>query len=128
MCGKAAPFRKALLEPYGGYASNARKEKQFTSDIMVEFVAKESVMRTMAAILGEPKTAIAAAPAESRVLLRNVSWKTYESLLDDLADCSAPRLTYKRGLLEIMSPQAKHESIKEIISLLIGMVVCEEFE
>jgi Uma2 family endonuclease len=95
---------------------------------MVEFVAKESVIRTMAAILEEPKTAIAAAPAETRVLLRNISWKTYESLLEDLADCSAPRLTYKRGLLEIMSPQAKHESIKEIISLLIGMVVCEEFE
>src|SRR6266480_3954078 len=82
----------------------------------------------MAVILEEPKTAIAVEPAESRVLLRNISWKTYESLLEDLADCSAPRLTYKRGLLEIMSPQAKHESIKEIISLLIGMVVCEEFE
>ena len=81
----------------------------------------------MAAILEEPKTAIAAAPAESRVLLRNISWKTYESLLEDLADCSAPRLTYDRGDLEIMSPQAKHESAITTIKLLIG-VISEELQ
>jgi len=81
----------------------------------------------MAAILEEPKTAIAAEPAESRVMLRNISWKTYESLLEDLADCSAPRLTYDRGDLEIMSPQAKHESVNETIVLLMG-IVSEELE
>src|SRR2546429_5543671 len=74
----------------------------------------------MAAILEEPKTAIAAAPAESRVLLRNISWKTYESLLEDLADCSAPRLTYDLGDLEIMSPEAKHENASKTITLFVG--------
>ena len=81
----------------------------------------------MAAILDEPRTAIVVEPAESRVLLRNISWKTYESLLEDLADCSAPRLTYDRGVLEIMSPQAKHEFVKETIVLLMG-IVSEELE
>jgi len=81
----------------------------------------------MAAILEEPKTAIAAEPGESRVLLRNISWKTYESLLEDLSDCSAPRLTYDRGVLEIMSPQAKHENANTTIKLLIG-VISEELE
>ena len=94
---------------------------------MVEFVAKESVIKTMAAIFEEPKTAIAAAPAESRVLLRNISWKTYESLLEDLADCSAPRLTYDRGDLEIMSPQAKHENASKTITLFVG-VISEELQ
>jgi len=81
----------------------------------------------MAAILEEPKTAITVKPAESRVLLRNISWKTYESLLEDLADCSAPRLTYDRGVLEIMSPQAKHENANTTIKLFIG-VISEELE
>ncbi len=81
----------------------------------------------MAAILEEPKTAIAVRPAESRVLLRNISWKTYESLLEDLADCSAPRLTYDRGDLEIMSPQAKHENASKTITLFVG-VISEELQ
>ena len=89
---------------------------------MVEFVAKESVIKPMAAILEEPKTAIAAGPEESRVLLRNISWKTYESLLEDLADCSAPRLTYDRGDLEIMSPQAKHEDATQSVDLLMAII------
>ena len=65
------------------------------------------------------------APAESRVLLHNVSWETYESLLTDLEDCSAPRLTYDRGELEIMSPEAKHEAINEAVKVLVS-VLCEE--
>ncbi|HJZ68558.1 MAG TPA: Uma2 family endonuclease [Blastocatellia bacterium] len=81
----------------------------------------------MAAILDETETPTAVKPAESRVLLHNVSWATYESLLEDLADCSAPRLTYDRGDLEIMSPQAKHEGVNETIKLLIG-VVSEELD
>jgi Uma2 family endonuclease len=81
----------------------------------------------MAAILNEIERATVIEPAESRVLLRNISWKTYESLLEDLADCSAPRLTYDRGDLEIMSPQAKHEAINETVKLLIA-IVSEELD
>ena len=81
----------------------------------------------MAAILNEPKNAIALEPAESRVMLRNISWETYERMLQDLADCSAPRLTYDQGDLEIMSPQAEHEIINETIKLLLSLV-SEELE
>src|SRR5215831_903884 len=80
----------------------------------------------MAASITE-STSFAVEPAESRVLLHNVSWATYESLLEDLQDCSAPRLTYDRGDLEIMSPQAKHEGVNETIKLLVG-VVSEELD
>jgi len=76
----------------------------------------------MAAILDETETPTAVKPAESRVLLHNVSWATYESLLEDLADCSAPRLTYDRGDLEIISPQAKHEDATQTINLLMAIV------
>jgi Uma2 family endonuclease len=45
---------------------------------------------------------------ESRVLLRGVTWETYERLLDDLGD-SRVRLTYADGDLEIMAPSHSHE-------------------
>jgi len=32
-------------------------------------------------------------PPEQRVILHNVGWETYERLLADLQDSSAPRLT-----------------------------------
>lgn len=38
------------------------------------------------------------------VLLRNISWPTYESLLEDLSEQPRMRLTYDQGLLEIMTP------------------------
>lgn len=81
----------------------------------------------MSAILNEIETPIAFEPAEARVVLRNISWETYERMLEDLTDCSAPRLTYDRGDLEIMSPQARHEVINETIKLFLSLV-SEELE
>jgi Uma2 family endonuclease len=45
----------------------------------------------------------------SATLLHGVSWRTYESLLKDYVNRSTPRLTYDRGILEIMSPLKLHE-------------------
>ena len=39
-----------------------------------------------------------------RVTRRHVSWETYERLLAEHEQCSSPRFTYDRGVLEIMSP------------------------
>lgn len=36
-------------------------------------------------------------PAEGRVLLRNVSWETYERFIDEREERSAPRFFYDRG-------------------------------
>lgn len=66
-------------------------------------------------------------PSEQRVVLRNVGWDTYESLLRDLEDSSAPRLTYDRGTLEIMSPLRQHEELNRTINLFVE-VVTEEWE
>ena len=68
----------------------------------------------MATVLSPPQA------AERRVVLHNISWATYQRLLDELADCSTPRLTYDRGELEIRSPPAKHEDVNESIKLLVN--------
>ena len=57
--------------------------------------------------------------AEQKVLLSNVSWETYERLLEDHRDSSAPRFTFDRGALEIMSPSPEHEKFNRRIAQLV---------
>jgi Uma2 family endonuclease len=64
-------------------------------------------------------------PAEQRVLLHDTSWGTYERLLADNENNSAPRFTYDRGELEIMSPSPEHEKINRRIAQLV-LAVAEE--
>ncbi len=65
--------------------------------------------------------------AEERFVLRNVSWETYEQLLRNYQNFSAPRFTYDQGDLEIMSPSIPHEAASDILSLLVN-IICEERE
>jgi Uma2 family endonuclease len=60
-----------------------------------------------------------------RVLLRNVSWETYEGLLAGHQDSSAPRFTYDRGELEIMSPLPEHEEANRALASLVENVAVE---
>jgi len=53
------------------------------------------------------------------VHLRGVTWDDYERLLTIRGDRSAPRITYLRGMLEIMSPSKDHEVIKSLIARLL---------
>ncbi len=62
---------------------------------------------------------------ENRIVLHNISWTTYESLLRDLSSQSAPHLTYDQGILEIMSPLPPHERINRITALIVE-VLAEE--
>ena len=64
-------------------------------------------------------------PAEQRVVLHNISWNTYERLLADHENNSAPRFTYDRGELEIMSPSPEHEKLNRRIAQLV-LAVAEE--
>ena len=64
-------------------------------------------------------------PAEHRVILHNTSWVTYERLLKERGDNSAPRFTYDRGELEIMSPSPEHEKVNRRIAQLV-LAVAEE--
>jgi Uma2 family endonuclease len=58
----------------------------------------------------------------SGILLKNISWKTYESLLNELAEQGGIRLTYDRGNLEIMTPSAPHEGSKKILGRFVESV------
>lgn len=45
-----------------------------------------------------------------RVLIRNVDWDQYEKLLEAFSGRRNARLTYDRGVLEIMAPSNEHET------------------
>jgi Uma2 family endonuclease len=64
-------------------------------------------------------------PAEQRVVLHNIGWNTYERLLADHENYSAPRFTYDRGELEIMSPSPEHEAYNRSIALLVVILAAE---
>jgi Uma2 family endonuclease len=54
-----------------------------------------------------------------RVILRNISWHTYQSLITDFEAEPAIRLTYDRGTLEIRMPLDPHETYKKLLGRLI---------
>jgi Uma2 family endonuclease len=54
-----------------------------------------------------------------RVILRNISWQTYQSLIRDFEVEPAIRLTYDRGTLEIRMPLDPHETYKKLLGRLI---------
>lgn len=62
---------------------------------------------------------------EQRVLLKNVSWHLFESLLEALGDNRSSRLAYDQGTLEIMTPLLPHEHSKRLIEKLIDILVEE---
>ena len=51
-------------------------------------------------------------------MLLRVSWKEYV-LLRDLLDGPTPRMTYRKGVLELMSPSPEHEMWKTNIARLV---------
>jgi len=53
-----------------------------------------------------------------RILLHNIAWETYESLLADLAE-EHVFLTYDNGDLELMSPLPKHDKAGVLLARLI---------
>ena len=55
---------------------------------------------------------------EQRVLLRSISWETYETLADN-PDRAGRLLTYDQGVLEIMSPSRAHESDKSMLGRMV---------
>ncbi|WP_366930825.1 Uma2 family endonuclease [Microcoleus sp. bin38.metabat.b11b12b14.051] len=46
---------------------------------------------------------------ESKVVLKGVSWRTFQALLADVGDDRAWRIAYDNGVLEIRRPYQKHE-------------------
>lgn len=64
-------------------------------------------------------------PAEQRVLLRNISWQLFESLLVELGEKRSTRLAYYEGKLEFMTPLPEHENSNRLIERLIVTLIEE---
>ena len=62
-----------------------------------------------------------------QLLLKNISWQQFETILDELGESRAARLSYSNGWLEIMVPLPEHEKNKEIIGDLVKILL-EELE
>lgn len=65
------------------------------------------------------------AQAEQRIVLYDVSWETYETLLANYIDSSMPRLVYDRGVLEIVSPSTTHEEMNRTLAYLVRVIASE---
>jgi Uma2 family endonuclease len=57
---------------------------------------------------------------EERVVLHNISWETFERLLEEAGSNRNTRFHYLDGTLEIMSPLFVHEGSNRFIAALIG--------
>jgi len=65
--------------------------------------------------------------SEEWFILRNVSWQTYEFLLKNYENQSAPRFTFDRGTLEIMRPLVRHERTNCNLAKIVE-TVCEAWD
>src|SRR5437867_1247505 len=65
-------------------------------------------------------------PVEHQVILRGVSWGTYQRLQSEHQDHNGTRFTYQEGDLEIMVVSARHEEPNRTLAALVE-VVAEEF-
>jgi Uma2 family endonuclease len=64
-------------------------------------------------------------PPGQRVVLQDVAWQEFETILEELGDHRGCRLAYEHGLLEIMMPLPEHEDDKEIVGDLIKALLEE---
>ena len=69
--------------------------------------------------------AIATIPAEQRVILQNISWQTFKTMLAEMGNNRNSRLAYDNGIVEIMTPLMSHENSNRLIEVFVG-VLCEE--
>jgi Uma2 family endonuclease len=64
-------------------------------------------------------------PPGQRVLLHEVSWQEFESILQELGEHRSTRVAYDNGNLEIMAPLPEHKAAKEVIGDLVKALLEE---
>jgi Uma2 family endonuclease len=62
---------------------------------------------------------IAQLPEDSTLILRNVSWDDYETLLEALGEARGLRLFYDEGTLQVMTLSSEHESYTRLIERFV---------
>ena len=66
-------------------------------------------------------------PPEQQVILKGISWETYERLLAEHDDESGIQFTYDSGVLEIMVLSTRHERPNRALATLVE-ILAEEME
>ena len=64
-------------------------------------------------------------PEDSRIVLYDVSWDTYEKLLEAFAEHPKLRINYYQGTLELMTPLPEHETYAWTFGRLITVLTEE---
>jgi Uma2 family endonuclease len=75
--------------------------------------------------LGALTMSTLSSPSRNRLLLHDVDWRTYTRLLRAFAERPSVRLTYDRGVLEIMSPLHEHESDSYLLGRFVDTLTEE---
>jgi Uma2 family endonuclease len=76
----------------------------------------------MSTVTATPKRNGSGTVTDQRVVLRGISWSTYERLVAEVGDQSV-RLNYDRGILELMCPSPLHDRYKLFFHQLVMNVV-----
>ncbi|MFE1747889.1 Uma2 family endonuclease [Coleofasciculus sp. H7-2] len=64
-------------------------------------------------------------PPGERVILKDVTWQMLETILDELGETRAARLSYSRGTLEIITPLLEHEFDKGLVGDIVKALLEE---
>jgi Uma2 family endonuclease len=64
-------------------------------------------------------------PPGQKILLNNVSWQEFETILEELGEHRAARVAYADGTLEIMTPLPEHEVSRILISNFVEALLEE---
>lgn len=62
---------------------------------------------------------------DQRVTFQDVTWAEFELMLTIRGDKAGIRMTYRDGVLELMSPSIDHEGIKTVIARLLEIYALE---
>ena len=58
-----------------------------------------------------------------QLLLQDISWSDFESILEDLGEHRSSRISYSNGVMEIIVPLPEHEKHKEVIGDLVKILL-----
>jgi Uma2 family endonuclease len=60
-----------------------------------------------------------------QLLLQDINWDEFETILEELGENRSARISYSRGMLEIMAPLPEHEVCKKILGTLVETLLDE---
>jgi Uma2 family endonuclease len=64
-------------------------------------------------------------PTGHQLLIKDISWLKYKSILEELGENRHSRISYSQGMLEIMAPLPEHEIAKVMIGDLVKALLEE---